>query len=72
MSYGRASSSDELDPKVVEALANKMGLNVSSEEAVVLTTLFLNQLAALDSFEAFDLQNIAPATIFSARGGWDE
>ena len=72
MSYGRASSSEELDPQVIEALTNKMGLDVSSEEATILTTLLLNQFAAMQSFEAFDLQDVVPATIFSAKGGWDE
>ena len=72
MSYGRASSDEELNPQVIEALANKMGLDVSSDEAKILTTLFLNQLAALNSFDTVDLQDVAPATIFSANGGWDE
>ena len=37
MSYGRASSDEVLDPQVVRALANKMGLDVSEADAEVLT-----------------------------------
>ena len=64
MSYGRASSDEVLEPDVILALANKMGLSISQEEAEMLTPLLMNQLAAVDSFDAFDLQDIVPAPIF--------
>lgn len=72
MGYGRATSNETLEPHIIEALARKMGLDVSAEEAVVLTTLFLNQLAVIDSFEAFDFQDTVPAVLFSVEGQWDE
>jgi hypothetical protein len=72
MSYGRASSSEELESQVVEALAKKMGLDVSAEEAVILTALLMNQIAAVESFSAFDLQDIVPAPIFTVEGQWNE
>ena len=64
MSYGRASSDEVLEPDVILALANKMGLSITQEEAEMLTALLMNQLAAVDSFNAFDLQDIVPAPIF--------
>ena len=64
MGYGRASSDEVLEPDVILALAKKMGLPVSPEEAETLTALLMNQLAAVDSFNAFDLQEIVPAPIF--------
>lgn len=64
MSYGRASSDETLDPAVIQALAQKMGLDVSEQDAEVLTALLMNQLAAAQSFDRFDLQDIVPATIF--------
>jgi len=72
MSYGRASSDEVLDPEVIRALANKMGLDVSLAEAEILTSLLMNQMAAVQSFDAFDLQDIVPATIFSLEGAWNE
>ncbi len=64
MGYGRASSDEVLEPDVILALAKKMGLPVSQEEAEMLTALLMNQLAAVDTFDAFDLQDIVPAPIF--------
>ena len=64
MGYGRASSDETLEPDIVLALANKMGLSISQEEAETLTALLMNQLAAVDSFNAFDLQDVVPAPIF--------
>ena len=64
MAYGRASSDDTLEPDIILALANKMGLSITQEEAEMLTALLMNQLAAVDSFDAFDLQDIVPAPIF--------
>lgn len=64
MGYGRASSDEVLDSAVIEALAKKMGLDVSAQEAETLTALLMNQLAAVESFNAFDLQDIVPAPIF--------
>lgn len=64
MGYGRASSDDVLEPGVILAMAKKMGLQVSEEEAEMLTGLLLNQLAAVETFDAFDLQDTVPATIF--------
>ena len=64
MGYGRASSDEVLEPDLILALANKMGLPVSREEGEMLTALLMNQLAAVDSFDAFDLQDIVPAPIF--------
>ena len=66
MSYGRASSDETLDSGVVLALANKIGLAISPEEADVLTALLMNQMAAFQSFDAFDLQDAVPAPIFRA------
>ena len=64
MGYGRASTDEVLEPDVILALANKMGLPVSQDEAEMLTVLLMNQLAAVDSFDAYDLQDIVPAPIF--------
>ncbi len=64
MGYGRASSDEVLEPDIILALTKKMGLSISQEEAEMLTTLLMNQLAAVDSFDAFDLQDIVPAPIF--------
>ena len=64
MGYGRASSDEVLEPEVILALTKKMGLSISQEEAEMLTALLMNQLAAVDSFDAFDLQDIVPAPIF--------
>ncbi|MCY3780806.1 MAG: hypothetical protein OXG78_10900 [Chloroflexi bacterium] len=64
MGYGRASSEEVLDAAVIEALAKKMGLDVSAQEAEMLTALLMNQLAAVESFNDFDLQDIVPAPIF--------
>lgn len=64
MGYGRASSDEVLEPDLILALANKMGLPVSREEGEMLAALLMNQLAAVDSFDAFDLQDIVPAPIF--------
>lgn len=72
MSYGRASSDDALEPEVIRALANKMGLDVSLEEAEILTPLLMDQLAAAQSFDAFDLQDAVPATVFDVEGAWHE
>lgn len=72
MSYGRASSDDALEPEVIRALANKMGLDVSLEEAEILTSLLMDQLAAAQSFDVFDLQDAVPATIFDVEGAWHE
>lgn len=68
MGYGRASSEETLDPAVVRGLAQKMGLEVSAEEAEVLTALLMNQLAAAESFNKFDLQDMVPAPIFRLEG----
>ena len=70
MSYGKSTSAQELDPKVVEALTQILGLDVSPEEVKALTTAYLNQLAAIDSIERFDLHDIAP--ILKMEAGWDE
>ena len=72
MGYGRASSDEALNSDVVHALAKKMGLAVSPEEAEILTALLMNQLAAVETFDAFDLQVIVPAPIFRAEGANDE
>ncbi len=72
MGYGRASSDEVLESNVVQALANKMGLEVSPEEAEVLTALLMNQMAAFQSFDAFDLQDVVPATLFHAKGAGNE
>lgn len=68
MGYGRASSDEILEPDVILALAKKMGLPVSPEEAETLTALLMNQLAAVESFNAFDLQEVVPAPIFRLGG----
>ena len=72
MSYGRASSDEVLDPAVVQAMAVKMGLDVSGEEAEILTALLMNQLAAFQSFDAFDLQDVVPAPIFRLGGAGND
>ncbi len=72
MSYGRASSDEVLEAAVIEALANKMGLAVSPQETEALTALLMNQLAALESFNAFDLQDIVPAPIFRLEGAGND
>ena len=72
MQYGRASSDDVLEPAVVQALARKMGLDVSEAEAEVLTMLLMNQMAAFQSFDAFDLQDIVPAPIFRLEGAGND
>jgi len=72
MGYGRASSDETLDSGVVLALANKMGLAISPAEAEVLTALLMNQMAAFQSFDSFDLQDVVPASIFRAGGTSDE
>ena len=72
MGYGRASSDDVLDSNVVRALANKMGLAVSPEEAEILTALLMNQMAAFQSFDSVDLGDVVPAPIFRAEGASDE
>lgn len=72
MGYGRASSDEVLDSSVVHALAKKMGLAISPEEADVLTALLMNQMAAFQSFDSFDLQDAVPAPIFRAGGPSDE
>ncbi|MCY3832485.1 MAG: hypothetical protein OXG85_05680 [Chloroflexi bacterium] len=64
MGYGRASSDEVLEPDVILALTKRMRLPVSQEEAENLAALLMNQLAAVDSFDAFDLQDIVPAPIF--------
>lgn len=72
MGYGRASSDEVLEPGVVLALAKKMGLQLSAEEAEMLTALLMNQLAAVETFDAFDLQDIVPAPIFRLEGAGDD
>ena len=72
MGYGRASSDEVLNSDVVHALAKKMGLAVSPEEAEILTALLMNQMAAFQSFDSFDLQDVVPAPIFRAEGASDE
>lgn len=72
MQYGRASSEDVLEAAVVQALARKMGLEVSAEEAEVLTMLLMNQMAAIQSIDAFDLQDTLPAPIFRLEGAGDD
>ena len=72
MGYGRASSDEVLEPGVVLALANKMGLSISPEEAETLTALLMNHLAAVDTFDAFDLQDIVPTPIFRLDGASDD
>ena len=72
MKYGRASSEEVLEPAVVHALAKKMGLEVSEEEAELLTVLLMNQLAAFQSFDAYDLQDIVPAPIFRLEGAGND
>ncbi len=72
MGYGRASSDEVLDSSVVHALANKMELAISPAEAEVLTALLMNQMAAFQSFDSFDLQDVVPAPIFRAGGASDE
>ena len=68
MSYGRASSDDKLDPAVIQALAKITGLDVSMPEAEVLTALLLNQMAAIQSLDAFDLRDTVPAPVFRLEG----
>ncbi len=70
MSYGRAASKQELDPKVVRALARLLTLDLSPEELRALTTAFLNQLAAMESVERFDLKDTVPILKMDAR--WHE
>lgn len=70
MSYGRATSSEELDPRVVQVLAKTLGFHVAPEELEALTTAMLNQFAAMESMQRFDLQEIVP--ILKMRGQWDE
>ena len=70
MSYGRATSSKELEPEVVQALARILEFDISDEEARALTTAVLNQFAAMQSMERFDLQEIVP--ILKMQGHWDE
>ena len=72
MGYGRASSDEVLDSDVVQALAKKMGLAVSPEEAEILTALLMNQMAAFQSFDSVDLGDVVPAPIFRAEGASDE
>lgn len=72
MGYGRASSDEVLEPAVVRALANKMGLTISEDEAEMLTALLMNQLAAAESFKAFDLEALVPAPIFRLEGAGDD
>ncbi len=72
MSYGRTKSEDELDPAVVEALAQQLGLNLSSEEAAALTPALVNQIAAMEVITRFDLQEVVPATVFSVGARWDD
>lgn len=72
MSYGRASSDEVLEPGLVLAWANKMGLSISPEEAETLTAQLMNQLAAVDSFDAFDLQDIVPTPIFRLESARDD
>ena len=72
MSYGRASSDEVLEPDVIMALAQKMGLDVSPAEAEILTVLLMNQMAAVQSFDAFDLQDAVPAPVFGLEGAWHE
>ena len=72
MQYGRASSEEVLEPAIVHALAKKMGLEVSEEEAELLTVLLMNQLAAFQSFDAYDLQDIVPAPIFRLEGAGND
>ena len=72
MGYGRAISDEVLAPDVILAMTKKMGLSISGEEAEMLTALLMNQLAAVDSFDAFDLQDIVPAPIFRLKGAGDD
>ena len=72
MQYGRASSDEVLEPAVVHALARTMGLDVSEDEAEILTMLLMNQMAAIQSLDAFDLQDIVPAPIFRLEGAGDD
>ena len=70
MTYGRATSKQELDPEAVRMIAERLGLDVSSEEAKALTTAYLNQLAAMDSIERFDLHDVVP--VFKVQAKWDD
>ena len=72
MQYGRASSDEVLEPAVVHALARKMGLDVSEDEAEILTMLLMNQMAAIESLDNFDLQDTVPAPIFRLEGAGDD
>lgn len=67
MSYGRSTSNQEFDPRVVQAFAELLGLDVSPEEAKALTIGLLNQLAARTSIERFDLKDTVPVLKMDAR-----
>ena len=69
MTYGRATSTQELDPEVLRTIANRLGLDVSPDEAKALVTAYLNQLAAMDSMERFDLHDTVP--VFKVEAKWD-
>lgn len=70
MGYGRATSTEKLDPKVVQALAQRLGLKLSSEELKALTASLSNQLAAIKAIERFDLKHTVPVLRMDAR--WHE
>lgn len=70
MSYGRTTSTEEFDPQVVLALAQRLGLAVTLEDAKALATGLVSQLAAKQTIERFDLQDVAPVLKMEAR--WNE
>ena len=70
MSYVRRIANQQLEPKIVQTLAQLVGLKLSGEEAQAITPLLLSQLAAMKSVERFDLKDAVPILKMDAR--WHE
>lgn len=67
MGYVRFSDAAAIDPAVIEALADLLGLAVPVEESLPLADAVRGQLASVQSLEDIDLTDIMPALEFDPR-----
>jgi len=67
MGYVRFSDAAAIDPALIEALADLLGLAVPVEEWLPLADAVRGQLASVQSLQDIDLTDIMPALEFDPR-----
>ena len=67
MGYVKFSNAPAVDPAMIEALADLLGLAVPTEETIFLADAVRAQIASVQSLEHLDLTDIMPALEFDPR-----